>query len=274
MKIKIRFLILLGLLLQANVLTADIFRSQDSDGHIRFSDESSAGATLIESTQIYRYKQKVAYVYDGDTITLESGERVRLLGINTPEIESRYRKKEVGGQAAKKWLQEELSRGEVLLEYDQLRHDKYGRVLAHLFLADGEHLNKAIIQAGLATLNIVPPNIRYLDELRHAELQAKQQGIGIWSMKAYQPISVEKLPRNVTGWRRFLATPSDITQSRNFVRLILNNKVDVRIARENLALFPDLDFYLGKSLEVRGWASKNKGHYSILVRHPSAISLL
>jgi hypothetical protein len=55
------------------------------------------------------------------------------------------------------------------------------------------------------------------------------------------------------------------------VRLILNDKVNVRISVANLALFPDLKNYLNKPLEIRGWASKNKDHYSILVQHPSAI---
>lgn len=272
MKSALSIFILISLLLQANFLAADIFRQQDGEGHIQFSDKASAGATLVEPRVAnYRYKHYVAKVYDGDTITLKNGERVRLLGINTPEIESHYRQGEAGGQKAKKWLQDKLSSGVVFLEFDTQRRDKYKRLLAHCFLENGEHLNKEIIETGLATLSIIPPNLHYLDVLQKAELVAQKHGLGIWSMASYQTIPVDKLSNKASGWQRILATPKTITQSRNYVRLILNDKVDIRIAKANLALFPDLKTYLGKPLEIRGWASKNKGHYSILVRHPSAI---
>lgn len=275
MKPAICILILISLLLQANFLAADIFRQQDSHGHTSFSDKPSANATLVTpSVPTYRYKHYVTKVYDGDTITLINGERVRLLGINTPEIESRFRQDEAGGQTAKKWLQEKLSSGEVFLEFDTQQRDKYKRLLAHLFLENGEHLNTEIVRAGLATLSIVPPNLRYVAELKKAETHAQQQGLGIWSMASYQPLSVDHLTKKVAGWQRFLAKPTEIKRTRKYVRLILNDNVDVRIAKAHLALFPDVEMYLGKRLEIRGWVSKNKGHYSILVQHPSAIILL
>jgi micrococcal nuclease len=271
MKPATRILILISLLLQANFLAADIFRQQDGHGQTQFANKPSASATFVQTS---RHKYYVAKVYDGDTITLKNGERVRLLGINSPEIKSRFRQAEAGGQRAKKWLQEKLSSGEVYLEFDNQKRDKYKRLLAHLFLANGEHLNKEIVQAGLATLCIIPPNLSYLKELKKAESHAQQQGLGIWSMATYRPISVNHLLKDVSGWQRFLATPKELTSTRKYVRLILNKHVDVRIAKEHLALFPDLKIYLGKRLEIRGWATKNKDHYSILVRHPSAIILL
>lgn len=275
MKPVTRIIILISLLMQANFLAADIYRQEDSQGHIGFSDIASSNAERVQlSVQTYRYKHYVAKVYDGDTITLKNGERVRLLGINTPEIESHYRRGEAGGQQAKKWLQDKLSAGVVFLEFDNQRRDKYKRLLAHIFLPNGEHLNKEIIEAGLAVASIIPPNLSYLDELHKAESEAERQGLGIWSMVDYQPIPVENIAKNSSGWQRFLASASEIKQSRNYIRLILNDNVDVRIAKDNLALFPDVKTYLGKRLEIRGWASKNKGHYSILVRHPSAIILL
>jgi micrococcal nuclease len=275
MKPALCILILISLLLQANFLAADIFRQQDVNSQTGFADKPSASDNLVQSSvTTYRQKYYVAKIYDGDTITLKNGERVRLLGINTPEIESRFRQDEAGGQKAKKWLQEKLSAGEVYLEFDIQKRDKYKRLLAHLFLANGEHLNKEIVKAGLATLSIIPPNVTYVKELKKAEFYAQQQGLGIWSMEAYRSISVNHLPKKVSGWQRFLATPKEITDTRKYVRLILNDHVDVRIAKEYLALFPDLKMYLGKRLEIRGWASKTKDHYSILVRHPSAIILL
>ena len=277
MKYIIKGLILIGLLVQANFLVADIFRSQDDSGNVSFSDIQSKNSTVVPpAVGSYRYKHAVAKVYDGDTIVLKNGERVRLLGINTPEIESRHRQGEAGGQLAKKWLQDKLQQGQVFLEYDQQQRDKYQRLLAHLFLPSGEHLNESIIHSGLATLTIIPPNLRYSDELTKAEIDAQYDGRGIWSMTEYQPLSITSLSKEKgsSGWQRFLATPIEIKYSRKYVRLILNKNVDIRIPKDNLDLFPELTEYLGRSLEIRGWASRTKSHFSILVRHPSAIILL
>ncbi|MDC9725671.1 MAG: thermonuclease family protein [Gammaproteobacteria bacterium] len=270
-------LLLIGLLMQANFISADIFRYEDEKGNISFSDQSSTNATLVKPPEkTYRYKHQVKRVYDGDTIILKNGDRVRLLGINTPEIESRHRQGEEGGLTAKQWLKDKLQHGSVFLEYDVEKKDKYDRSLAHLFSIEGEHLNKELVQAGLATLSIIPPNLRYLDELKKAEQSALKHGFGIWSLDSYKPISIDELSitRKKSGWQRFLVTATKVKLTRKYVRLILSDKVDIRIPKVNLALFPDLDSYLNKSLEIRGWASRTKDRYSILIRHPSAIILL
>lgn len=270
-------LILIGFLIQANFILADIFRYQDDTGAISFSDQAVENSTKVELPEKnYRYKHYVKRVYDGDTIILQNDVRVRLLGINTPEIESRHRQGEEGGITAKEWLEDKLSQGAVFLEYDQQKKDRYGRSLAHLFLENDEHINQAIVRSGLASSNIIPPNLRYADELVDAEHEAQQLKIGIWAMKSYQPLSVKKLSKNnkLSGWHRFLATPVDIVETRKYVRLILTDKIDIRIAKDKRYLFPELASYIGKSLEVRGWASRTKTHYSILIRHPSALVLL
>lgn len=273
MALLIRNVVFIGLLMQAFFVWADIYRSQDENGNISFSDKASDNATIIApEVRTYRYKHHVAKVYDGDTIVLKNGEKVRLLGINTPEIESRHRKNEAGGQEAKKWLQVKLAQGEVFLEYDQKKRDKYKRLLAHLFLPDGEHLNKSLLEQGLAVLSIIPPNLRNIDDLITAEKSANLMGLGIWSMAEYTPLLVSALSKdNSSGWHRFVGVPTKIKKSRKYTRLIFNNSVDIRIKNDNLALFPELDSYLGKQLEIRGWASRSKEHYSILIRHPSSI---
>jgi len=265
-----------GLLLQANLFAADVFRSENDQGVVSFSDQPSNGAQKLKpSVQSNRYLHAVAKVYDGDTIILENDERVRLLGINTPEIESHHRQGEKGGQAAKRWLQAKLQQGKVYLEYDQQKRDKYKRLLAHCFLPNDEHLNKTIIEAGLASLSILPPNIRYSETLISAQQQAEQAKRGLWSQSDYRPRTVSSLSKeNSKGWHRFLATATAIKKSRKYVRLTLSKNADIRIPIANLELFPDLETYLDKSLEIRGWASRSKQHFSILVRHPSAIIFL
>ncbi|RKZ99639.1 MAG: hypothetical protein DRQ47_10725, partial [Gammaproteobacteria bacterium] len=97
-------ILLIGYFWHASNAT-EIYRTEDSQGQILYSDvATSESDTIIVPTETYRYQYKVVSVIDGDTIILENDERVRLLGINTPEIENRYHQGEPGGEKAKKWL--------------------------------------------------------------------------------------------------------------------------------------------------------------------------
>jgi endonuclease YncB( thermonuclease family) len=228
---------------------------------------------LDQYTRYPRQQQTISSVYDGDTVRFKNGQRARLLGINAAEINSRYRSGEVGGRAAKRWLKKKLTGKTVLVEYDQQRRDKYQRQLVHLFLLDGEHVNAAMVETGLVSSLVVPPNLRYADSLIKAEKQAALKQKGIWGLKAYQPTSLAQLlkQKKSRGWQRYKLTAKAVKHSKKYSRLMVNDKVDIRIPKANVDLFPKLESYVGRGLEVRGWASRKKGHYSILVRHPSAI---
>ncbi|MDF1588329.1 MAG: thermonuclease family protein [Gammaproteobacteria bacterium] len=268
-------LLMISLLLQANLLFAtEIYRDQDKAGNISFSDIPSENATKIRvQSQPYRYKHHVAKVYDGDTIILKNGQHVRLLGINTPEIDSHFHQGEQGGEQAKKWLQQKIESRDVYLEFDQQQRDKYDRTLAHVFLENGEHINQSLLESGLAILSIIPPNLRYSDALQQAQLKAEHNNLGNWALPAYQTKTVE--PNHSvsieTGWHRFKVKPQQIKQTRKYVRLVLTKNLDIRIAKTDSVLFPDLSNYLNQLIEVRGWVSRQNDHYSILIRHPSAL---
>jgi endonuclease YncB( thermonuclease family) len=261
-------------LFYVGAVSADVYQSYDSDGRAVFFDRASSQSEQLKQYTAYlRQQQTISSVYDGDTVRFKNGQRVRLLGINAPEINSRYRSGEVGGPAAKRWLKKKLAGKTVLVEYDQQRRDKYQRQLVHLFLLDGEHINAAMIATGLVSSLVVPPNLRYADSLIKAEKQASLQKKGIWALKAYQPKSLTQLlkQKKSGGWQRYRVAANAIKHTKKYSRLIVNDKVDIRIPKANLDLFPKLDSYLDQALEVRGWASRKKGHYSILIRHPSAI---
>jgi len=270
---KPRLLSILIFCLVAQIaLASDIYRSEDAQGRVTYSDQITTGSKQVEISQrSYRHQHPVKHVYDGDTVVLEGGQRVRLLGVNTPEIESRHRQSESGGVAAKEWLQKQLQGKKAYLEFDEEKHDHYKRLLAHIFLPDGKHLNLALVENGLAIANIIPPNIRYADTLINAQQQAEKQKLGLWSMPDYQAYPLNEISSNRKGWQRLIGTPLSIKPSRKYTRLIFSDKVNIRIANEHLKLFPKLENYLNKSLEIRGWISRSKDHYSILIHHPSAI---
>ena len=250
----------------------EIYRSVDEKGRVTYSDKPSIGAKPVKIlSQPSRQLHQVTRVYDGDTIILEDKKHVRLLGINTPEIESRQRAEEPGGVAAKKWLQAQLQENKVYLEYDQVRRDKYKRLLAHVFLPDGKHLNLALLENGLAVVSIIPPNGRYTDKLLQAQQHAEKLKLGIWAMPEYQPRPINQITTHAKGWQRFIGTPVAIKKNKKYTRLLFNDKVDIRVANTNLNLFPALDTYVGKSLEIRGWVARKKDSYTILINHPSSL---
>lgn len=268
----VRLLFLLFSLAATATPASGIYRSVDAQGRVTYSDTPSANAQpVIITGQPSRQLYQVARVYDGDTIILEDRKQVRLLGVNTPEIESRHRSEEPGGVTAKKWLQNQLRDNQVYLEFDLVKRDKYKRLLAHVFLPNGKHVNLALLESGLAAISVIPPNGRYSDKLIQAQQSAEKQKLGIWSMPEYQSRPISEIANHTKGWQRFTGTPVAIRKSRKFTRLLFNDKVDIRVANSNLKLFPELATYVGKPLEVRGWVARNKDHYTMLIQHPSAL---
>lgn len=265
------------LILSLSVFSAfgtEIFRSEDATGRVTYSDKAIEGARQVKlPNRVYRHLHRVKSVYDGDTIVLENNQRVRLLGVNTPEIESRHRASEPGGKAAKEWLQNQLRSQKVYLEYDLEKRDKYKRLLAHVFSADGTHINLELLKNGLAFVNIIPPNIRHADRFSQAQQQAERKKIGIWGLPRYQARSLSSISSDDRGWQRYTGTPQTIQHRRKFTYLVFNDQVNIRIANDHLKLFPALETYIGKTVEIRGWISRRSGKFSFQIHHPSALIL-
>lgn len=104
---------------------------------------------------------KVVYVDDGDSIFLDSGEEIRYIGIDTPEIgEKNYL------EATNK--NKELVYGKTVdIEYDKQRLDPFGRQLAYVF-CDGKFINEELIKSGLAKTKFIFPDIKYAKRLEKA----------------------------------------------------------------------------------------------------------
>lgn len=256
-------------------LASTIYRIQDAEGQVTYSDKPTPAARLLKlDFEPSRIAYRVIRVHDGDTVTLEGNIRVRLLGVNAPEIDSRNRSGEPGGIQAKNWLRDKLQGRHVYLENDQQKQDHYQRRLAHLHLANGEHINLSLVEKGLAAVVIIPPNLRYADALVKAQQRAEKQRLGIWGMAHYAPRPLAGLTEKPAGWRRYHAKISKVERGRHFSQLIVTDNIDIRIANSDLALFPSLKQYLGKRVEVRGWMSRRKNRFFIRVRHPSALIAL
>jgi micrococcal nuclease len=125
---------------------------------------------------------RVARVVDGDTLVCDGGVRVRLLLIDAPELsQGPY------GAAAKALLEQLARPGTVLtVEEDVQRLDRYGRLLAYLYLPDGRMVNEELLIAGVAVVSVHPPNVRHVERLRAAADSARAARAGLWSTPAFE----------------------------------------------------------------------------------------
>ncbi|MDP6670703.1 MAG: thermonuclease family protein [archaeon] len=124
-----------------------------------------------------RERPKITFVQrvvDGDTLVLANGERVRLIGINSPE------KGEPCFEEAGDFLASAVSGKAVELFFDSERQDKYGRTLAYVFV-DEKHANLLLVKQGFAVAFPFEPNLRFAKEFSDAEQSARSQGRGcLW----------------------------------------------------------------------------------------------
>jgi len=121
----------------------------------------------------------VEYVHDGDTLFLDDGRKVRLLGINTPEIGENA---ECYGDESTALLRQLLPEGStvwVLADVEPL--DQYGRSLLFVYTDDAVNVNLELLELGAAEVEQYPPNLLLRDELHGAEDEARAAGLGLWS---------------------------------------------------------------------------------------------
>ena len=122
----------------------------------------------------------VVQVVDGDTVVLAGGAKVRVLGIDAPEMEKDGRPADFLAHQAKAALAELTLNRSIVLEYDRLRYDHYGRVLAYLFLPDHTLVNAELVRRGLARVYLISPNLRYQKDLLAAQQEAIGAQRGVW----------------------------------------------------------------------------------------------
>ena len=125
-------------------------------------------------------------VVDGDTIDVTIGgrrERVRLIGIDTPETKKPNTPVQCYGPEATAFTTSLLPVGtELHLERDVVARDDYGRMLAYVYIAgDGSFANMAIIQKGFARPLTIAPNSAHADEFAEAARAADAANIGLWA---------------------------------------------------------------------------------------------
>lgn len=123
----------------------------------------------------------VRWVIDGDTIVLENGQKVRYAGINAPEIRHDDEPGEPFGYEALRANIRLVKNKRVILEWAEEKRDRFGRLLAYVFLPDGTFVQEELVKAGLAFVCYMPPNTKYYEKLLRDQRRAIRLRQGLWA---------------------------------------------------------------------------------------------
>ncbi len=238
-----------------------------------------ATGALAEPCQapVIEERARVVAVFDGDTVKLQDGRRVRFLGINTPEVGKNNKPAQPFADTARQRLTRLISAApEVGLSFGPQREDHYGRLLAYVFGKDGLDLQRVLLREGLAAAITVPPNVAHAECYLEDERKARQARLGMWSGGDYLPVTPTSLPANAGGFVYLKGKIERVGKSRKSVWLNLSQRVALRVARDDMAYFTHYrpEQLQGRTVIARGWLSRYKDQQIIRVRHPASLELL
>jgi len=230
--------------------------------------ETACPATFYDETTT------IKYIHDGDTLHLKDGRKVRLIGINTPEVAHGDRSAEHYSAEAKNALKTLFRKSKrISLIYGKEKQDRYDRMLAHAFTTDGDNIQAALLTRGFARAITFPPNTRFSACYQQQERKARCAKTGLW--KKQKPLSAKNLDDSDIGFQLIKGKLKNINSNKKGIWLKLDNKLTVGIRPDNHHLFEinKIDELLDKEIVVRGWLNKSKKDlpYYLRVRHPSAI---
>lgn len=211
-------------------------------------------------------KAYVERVVDGDTLHLRDGRKVRLIGLDTPELDHQHGQHQAHALAARDFLRGLF--GEfVYLQRGKAPQDHYGRQLYYLFDPQRRSLTSQLLSAGLGYRIAIPPNLAYQQCFAQAEQAARQAQQGVWQRPAswqaksgfiISQLQVTSVRRNRGGW--WLQTDQPVV---------------IHLPYSALDYWtPQTAFVLeGKLVEARGWQhqrhyQKRPSRWILTVRHP------
>ncbi len=223
---------------------------------------------------------EVAYIYDGDTVRLKDGRKVRLIGINAPETSKENKPAEVFADEATEKLSKLLSQAEASLLLGKEKQDRYKRWLGYLY-ADEVLTSEYLLREGLAFHIAIPPNTRFSDCLKAAETKAENKGL--WGQNSALLKNVSELSGRESGFRVLTGAITSIRKIRNAHLLIIDKKLAVKVDEsfmDGIGL-SGANQFKGREVRVRGWIKPKKAsdpaHYLpwfLVIRHSSQFEWL
>lgn len=145
----------------------------------RGTPKPAASPSPVATSGPGRQEARVVRVIDGDTVELEGGQRVRYIGINTPEITDSRPAVKAWAEKAKEKNRELVEGKKVVLERDVSETDRYGRLLRYVYL-DATMVNAELVRLGYAYATSYPPDVKHQDLFARLEKDARGAGRGLW----------------------------------------------------------------------------------------------
>jgi len=215
-------------------------------------------------------RAQVKRVVDGDTLSLVDGRRVRLVGINTPELDHKKGNHDPFAVAATQLLKR-LAGRYIYLQPSKDGRDKYGRYLYYLFDKDRISLSSQLLSAGLGYRIAVPPNLAYQACFQASEQSARDADLGVWQQ------SLQWQPQ--AGFVIARVAITSITHNRGGWWLETNQGLVINLPPSAANYWPaqKVFFLQGHTVEVRGWQHKRNSRHSkyaswvLPVKHPNDI---
>ena len=193
------------------------------------------------------FEARVDSVYDGDTLRLDDGRKVRLIGVNTPELGRDGQSDEPFAVQARQWLLHQVEGRQVYLLPGIDPRDRYGRMLAHLYLHEGTLAAEALVGRGLGYALAIGANSRLADCLFAAEEPVRAQGVRLWQQAPYAAAKVGQ-----GGFKVVHGYISRLTPTRRGTYIDLDRHLAVFVPVEVMDKQP-IGWQLGQGVQVRGW---------------------
>ena len=218
---------------------------------------------------------QVRYVHDGDSLVLADNKKIRLIGINTPEIAHQDQPTQALAIKARDRLRQLLFQqgNRAQLIYGEQRQDRHKRNLAHLWLADGSNLTAELLREGLGWAIAIPPNVRYLDCYLESEKTARRASRGVWDHPDYIARDSRDLSLRDEGFQRVRGRIIRVNHGGGANWINLQGRFALRIPDKDIKWFekrPDRS-WVGREIEVSGWLYSAKGELRVNVQHPAAL---
>lgn len=252
----------MGAFFFASILSADA--NQDDSARNCLAKEYDEVATLEK-------------VYDGDTIKLTDGRKVRIIAINTPEMGHYQQPEQAYALEARDKLRELFAESRVVrLKFGKDKRDHYQRVLAHVFTEDGRNVAARLIRQGLGFAIVVPPNVWRSECYFSLEQEARQAKRAIWNHPNYRPKNPLTLSQKETGFQVIEGVVTGIGKGKKTLWLDMGTGFALRVSRKQLRYFEDKPILEleGKRIRVRGWVSFYRDKLRMSLKHPSMIEIL
>ncbi len=234
---------------------------------------SLALSNNCDTDRIDRYAT-VSHVYDGDTVKLVDGTKVRLIGINTPEMNYKTDSPEPFAQKATRFLRQQVLNKKIGLRFGADKKDRYGRRLAHVFY-NQRNIQQALLKRGLAVQITIPANLWGLLCYESAEYEARRKKIGLWKSYHKRIINSERIKPSQTGFQFVKGTIKEIRKNKHTIWLKLSSKVSLRINKKDLPYFNELKIsqLVGRKVIARGWVNFHKKRFYLTIQHPNALGI-